>query len=115
MEQTQNYIPYYYSKVNNITINKTPRVILSVFTMKNMWMEKEVMTEKVHKSEVPFWISNNFHSVAVQIKTLYSRNNGLGITRIDVTPSGVTSKVHSFVLSTIFRESCVRSGWGPIS
>jgi len=28
-------------------------------------------------------------------------------------PSGVTSKVRSLVLSTIFTESNVRSGWGP--
>jgi len=53
VEQTQNYIPNYYSKANNMTINKIPRAILSVFTVKNLWVEKEAMTEKVHKSEAP--------------------------------------------------------------
>ena len=37
--------------------------------MKTLWLEKEATAEKVHKSEVPFWISNNFYNVAVQIKT----------------------------------------------
>jgi hypothetical protein len=98
-----------------MTINKIPCAILPVFTMNNLWVEKEAMTEKVHKSEVPFCISNKFYNVAVQIKTSYSRNNGLGITGTDVTPSGVTSKAQSLVLSTIFTESCVKSGWGPKS
>jgi len=37
--------------------------------MKYLWVEKEAMAEKVHKTEVPFWINNNFYNVAVQIKT----------------------------------------------
>ena len=43
--------------------------ILFVFTMKNLWVKKEAMTEKVHNSKVSFWISNNFYNVAVQTKT----------------------------------------------
>ena len=45
-----------------MTINKIPCAILSVFTAKNLWVEKEALTAKVHKSEVPFWINNNFYN-----------------------------------------------------
>jgi len=61
-----------------MTTHQIPCAILSVFTMKNMWVEKEAMTEKVHESEVPFWISNNFHNAAVQIKTLIQQEQWFG-------------------------------------
>jgi hypothetical protein len=52
-----------------MTINTIPHAILPVFAMESLWVENEAMTEKVHKSEVPFYISNNFYNVAVQKRT----------------------------------------------